>query len=157
MLFNLMCCHFKININSKLTLPFDLKNIEATYQQLVNKIFRDRVIHSIEVYVDDMLVKSLTFEQQVKDLEGTFTTIQRYGMRLNLAKYALEQRQESSLISWSLIAKSMQTQRRSKQSQTCSHQLQSKKFNGSQALPHFSLTIGQPQHWRCDLHLSDSF
>lgn len=38
-------------------MPFDLKNAGATYQQLVNTIFKDHKSESMEVYVDDMFVK----------------------------------------------------------------------------------------------------
>lgn len=38
--------------------PFGLKNAEATYQRLVNRIFINLIGKTMEVYVDDMLVKS---------------------------------------------------------------------------------------------------
>ena len=40
-------------------MPFNLKNIGATYQRLVNKIFKAQIRQNMKVYVDDMLVKSL--------------------------------------------------------------------------------------------------
>ena len=40
------------------TMPFGLKNAEVTYQRLVNMMFKDLIGKSMEVYVDDMLVKS---------------------------------------------------------------------------------------------------
>ena len=40
-------------------MPFGLKNVGATYQRLVNHIFRPQIGRNVEVYVDDMLVKSL--------------------------------------------------------------------------------------------------
>ena len=43
-------------------MPFGLKNAGATYQRLVNKVFADKISKSMEVYVDDMLVKSSTIE-----------------------------------------------------------------------------------------------
>ncbi|KAI5338472.1 hypothetical protein L3X38_017743 [Prunus dulcis] len=39
-------------------MPFGLKNAEATNQRLVNKIFKKQIDKTIEVYVDDMLVKA---------------------------------------------------------------------------------------------------
>ena len=39
--------------------PFGLKNAGATYQRLVNKMFADYLGDTMEVYIDDMLVKSL--------------------------------------------------------------------------------------------------
>ena len=38
-------------------MPFRLKNTEATYQRLVNKMFQKKIGASMEVYIDDMLVK----------------------------------------------------------------------------------------------------
>ena len=40
-------------------MTFSLKNVDATYQRLVNKMFVDQLGKSMEVYVGDMLVKSL--------------------------------------------------------------------------------------------------
>lgn len=39
-------------------MPFDLKNARATYQRLVSGIFKDLIRTSVEVYVDDVVVKS---------------------------------------------------------------------------------------------------
>ena len=39
-------------------MPFELKNAGATYQRLVNMMFKEQIGKTIEVYVDDMLVKS---------------------------------------------------------------------------------------------------
>ena len=51
---------------------FWLKNAGATYQRLVNKVFADKIGRSMEVYIDDMLVKSPTVEQHIEDLASTF-------------------------------------------------------------------------------------
>ena len=40
-------------------MPFGLKNAGATYQRLVNHMFHSQIRRNVEVYVDDMLVKSL--------------------------------------------------------------------------------------------------
>ena len=40
-------------------MPFGLKNAGATYQRLMNKMFTRQIGRNVEVYVDDMLVKSL--------------------------------------------------------------------------------------------------
>ena len=49
-------------------MPFNLKNEGATYQRLVNHMFRPQIGRNVEVYVDDMLVKSLDGEKQLDDL-----------------------------------------------------------------------------------------
>ena len=49
-------------------MPFGLKNAGATYQRLVNHMFRPQIERNVEVYVDDMLVKSLDEEEHLDDL-----------------------------------------------------------------------------------------
>lgn len=39
-------------------MPFGLKNAKATYQRLMNKIFKDQMGGNVKVYIDDMVVKS---------------------------------------------------------------------------------------------------
>ena len=39
-------------------MPFELKNAGATYQRLMNRMFHDQIGKNIEIYIDDMLVKS---------------------------------------------------------------------------------------------------
>ncbi|XP_057972841.1 uncharacterized protein LOC131160992 [Malania oleifera] len=53
-------------------MPFGLKNSGATYQRLVNNIFKEQLGRTMEAYVDDMLVKSMEAEQHCKDLRETF-------------------------------------------------------------------------------------
>ena len=59
-------------------MPFGLKNAGATYQHLVNKIFQEQIGRNMEVYVDDMLVKSRLSRDHVKDLEEAFSILRRY-------------------------------------------------------------------------------
>ena len=40
-------------------MPFGLKNAVATFQRMVNKVFKDLIRNTMEVYMDDMLVKSI--------------------------------------------------------------------------------------------------
>ena len=69
-------------------MPFGLKNVGATYQRLVNSVFKEQIGRNVEVYVDDLIVKSKDPEDHIKDLEETFYTLRRYGMRLNPTKCA---------------------------------------------------------------------
>ena len=64
-------------------MPFELKNTGATYQRLVKKVFADKIGRSMEVFMDDMLVKSPTIEQYINDLANTFASFRLYNMRLN--------------------------------------------------------------------------
>ena len=64
-------------------MPFGLKNARATYQRLMNKMFAHQIGRNIQVYVDDMLVKSMHEEYHLDDLRETFDTLQSYNMKLN--------------------------------------------------------------------------
>ena len=51
-------------------------------------MFRPQIGRNVEVYVDDMLVKSLDEEKHLDDLQGTFDTLRRHQMKLNPRKCA---------------------------------------------------------------------
>ena len=59
-------------------MPFELKNARATYQRLVNKMFSKQIGRNMEVYVDDMLVKSREELTHVDDLKEMFATLRQY-------------------------------------------------------------------------------
>ena len=67
-------------------MPFGLKNAGATYQRLVNRIFCNQIGKTMEVYVDDMLVKSKQSSDHTRDLAEMFDILRRYGMKLNPLK-----------------------------------------------------------------------
>jgi len=67
-------------------MPFGLKNAGATYQQLVNKMFYEHLGKTMEVYLDDMSVKSLKKEDHVKHLEECFEILNQYQMKLKPTK-----------------------------------------------------------------------
>ena len=62
---------------------FSLRNTEATYQRLVNKVFSDKIDRTMKVYVDNMLVKSPDVHQHIHNLADTFSTLRKYNMKLN--------------------------------------------------------------------------
>ena len=69
-------------------MPFGLKNAEATYQRLMNKMFTHQLGRSVQVYVDDMLVKSVRENDHLSNLQETFNTFRSYNMKLNPSKCA---------------------------------------------------------------------
>ena len=71
-------------------MSFRLKNAGATYQRLVNKMFAEKIGKTMEVYIDDMLVKSLKATDHVHDLREAFDVLQKYQMKLNPTKCAFE-------------------------------------------------------------------
>ena len=64
-------------------IPYGLKNAGATYQRLMNKMFAQQIGRNVQVYVDDMLVKSRREEDLLEDLRETFNTLRSYNMKLN--------------------------------------------------------------------------
>ncbi|XP_023743054.1 uncharacterized protein LOC111891220 [Lactuca sativa] len=64
-------------------MPFGLKNVGATYQRLVDSIFAKQIGRNIEVYVDDMVIKSPDEERILQDIEETFQTLEAVMMKLN--------------------------------------------------------------------------
>ena len=70
-------------------MPFGLKNAGATYQRLVNKMFQKQIGASMEVYIDDMSVKSTTAELHITHLSEAFQILRAYNIKLNPAKCAI--------------------------------------------------------------------
>ena len=69
-------------------MPFGLKNAGVTYQRLMNRMFAPQIGRNVQVYVDDMLVKSRREEDHLEDLKVTFDTLRSYNMKLNQGKCA---------------------------------------------------------------------
>nr|GEZ60721.1 reverse transcriptase domain-containing protein [Tanacetum cinerariifolium] len=67
-------------------MPFGLKNAGATYQRLMDKAFESQMGRNIELYVDDLVVKSYTETEIVRDIEETFQTLRKINMKLNPKK-----------------------------------------------------------------------
>ncbi|RDY01226.1 Retrovirus-related Pol polyprotein from transposon 17.6, partial [Mucuna pruriens] len=66
-----------------MVMPFDLKNAEATHQHLMDKVFKDILGVNVEVYVDDMVVKSREAAEHCKALERVFSILRKHQLRLN--------------------------------------------------------------------------
>lgn len=67
---------------------FGLKNARMTYQRMFNKMFAKKLGCNMEVYVDDMLVKSKKATLHLANLEEAFGVLRHYGMKLNPTKCA---------------------------------------------------------------------
>nr|GEZ21271.1 reverse transcriptase domain-containing protein [Tanacetum cinerariifolium] len=67
-------------------MPFGLKNAGATYHRLVDKAFDSQIGRNIEVYVDDLVIKSHTEAEMLRDISKTFRTLRKINMKLNPKK-----------------------------------------------------------------------
>jgi len=63
--------------------PFGLKNAGPTYQRLMDKVFNHLMGKCVEVYVDDMVIKSPSHHQHAQDLSTVFSALRQYNLCLN--------------------------------------------------------------------------
>ena len=69
-------------------MSFRLKNTGATYYRLMTKIFKPLIDQTVEVYINDIVVKSKTRSEHAQHMEETFRLMKAYNMKLNLARCA---------------------------------------------------------------------
>jgi hypothetical protein len=69
-------------------MTFGLKNVGATYQKVMNLIFYKLLGNTMEVYIDDIVVKFAEFSSHMTDLRKAFDKMCRYGLKMNSRKYA---------------------------------------------------------------------
>ena len=67
-------------------MPFGLKNAGFTYQQMMTKMFEPQLGRSIEVYIDDMVVKSKVVFEHMGDLTNIFEILRKHKLHLNASK-----------------------------------------------------------------------
>ena len=72
-------CHYKV-------MPFGLKNVGSTYQRMITRMFESQLGKNIEIYIDDMVVKSKVVAEHLKDLGTIFEILRKYKLRLNASK-----------------------------------------------------------------------
>jgi hypothetical protein len=65
-----------------------LENVGAKYQCSMNLIFHELLGTIVEVYIDDVVIKSSGFESHMGDLRLAFEKMQKYGLRMNPLKCA---------------------------------------------------------------------
>ena len=73
--------HYKV-------MPFGLKNVEATYQRMMTRMFEPQLGKNIEIYRDDMVVKSKAEFEYVNDLENIFGILKRHKLRHKASKFS---------------------------------------------------------------------
>ena len=62
---------------------FELKNTGSTYQRMMTRMFKSQLGNNIEVYIDDMIVKSKVVSEHMEDLENIFEILRRHKLCLN--------------------------------------------------------------------------
>lgn len=69
-------------------MPFGLKNVGDTYHRLVNKMFKDLIGNTMEVYIDNMVIKTKMKQDHISEMQETFCIMRKYQMKLNPSKCA---------------------------------------------------------------------
>ena len=78
-----------LNANYHYTMmSFGLKNAGAMYQWMMMRMFRDKIGRTVEVYIDDMVVKIKQEVRQIEDLQGVFEVLWQHKLHLNAEKCA---------------------------------------------------------------------
>ena len=67
-------------------MPFGLKNVGASYQRMMTRMFRDKIGCTAKVYIYDMVVKSKQEPRHVEDLRGVFEVLRQHKLCLNAEK-----------------------------------------------------------------------
>ena len=71
--------HYKV-------MSFGLKNARSTYQRMITRMFESLLGKNIEIYIDDMVVKSKMVSEHLGDLRIIFEVLKNYKLRLNASK-----------------------------------------------------------------------
>jgi hypothetical protein len=71
------------------TMPFGLKNAGATYQRMMQNCLRKQIGRNVQVYVDDIVIKTKKESTLLDDLRETFANLKRYKIKLNPKKVCL--------------------------------------------------------------------
>ena len=71
--------HYKV-------MPFGLKSAGSTYQRMMMRMFEPKLGKNIEIYVDDMVVKSKMVSKHLGDLGSTFNVLRKHKLGLNVSK-----------------------------------------------------------------------
>jgi hypothetical protein len=82
-----ICAGF-IGLFEWVVMTFGLKNAGATYQTAMNLIFHELLGNTMEVYIDDIVVKSAEFGSHIADLRKVFDKMCWYGLKMNPRKCA---------------------------------------------------------------------
>lgn len=67
-------------------MPFGLRNAPATFQRLMDKFIQGLHAKCVLSYLDDLIIRSITFSQHIEDLKEVFMKLREYKLRANRKK-----------------------------------------------------------------------
>src|SRR6187455_2212799 len=80
--------HGHIGLFEWIVMTFGLKNAGATYQRAMNYIFHELIGKIVEIYIDDVVIKSMDHESHLADIRKTLECTRRHGLKMNQNKCA---------------------------------------------------------------------
>ena len=81
-------CPYAIGLLEWVVMTFGLKNAGATYQRAMNYIFHKLIGKIVEIYIDDVVVKSKGYKEHLANLWETLECIRKHGLKMNPNKCA---------------------------------------------------------------------
>jgi hypothetical protein len=82
------CCPDFISLFEWVVMTFGLKNADTIYQRAMNLIFHDLLGIILEIYINDVVVKSDSMNSHLADLRLALERMRRYGLKMNPLKCA---------------------------------------------------------------------
>ena len=76
-------CPSAISLFEWVVMTIGLKNADATYQRAMNYIFHKLIGRIVEIYIDDVVVKSKGYKEHLADLRETLECIRKHGLKMN--------------------------------------------------------------------------
>jgi hypothetical protein len=81
-------CPGHIGLFEWIFMTFGLKNADATYQRAMNYIFHELIGKIVEIYIDDVMIKSLDHQSHLDDVRKTLECTRKHGLKMNPNKCA---------------------------------------------------------------------
>jgi hypothetical protein len=81
-------CPGHVGFYEWIVMTFGLKNAGATYQRAMNYIFHELISKIVEIYIDDVVVKSKSYKEHLADQRKTLECTRKHGLKMNPNKYA---------------------------------------------------------------------
>jgi hypothetical protein len=81
-------CPGHIGLFEWIVMTFGFKNAGATYQRAMNYIFHKLIGKIVEIYIDDVVIKSLDHESHLDDVRKTLECTRKHGLKMNPNKCA---------------------------------------------------------------------
>jgi hypothetical protein len=81
-------CHGYVGLYEWIVITFGIKNAGTKYQRAMNYIFHELIGKIVEIYIDDVVAKSKSYEEHLADQRRTLECTRKHGLKINPNKCA---------------------------------------------------------------------